>query len=613
MSESTVQKHNFDADVKQVLDIVVNALYTDKEVFIRELVSNASDALEKIRHTQLQESEIFDDSLELEVNIQTDDTANTLTIQDFGIGMDENDLTENLGTIARSGSKAFMQALKEKGDAAEVIGQFGVGFYSVFMVAESVKVYTRSWKPDAKGYLWSSDGSGAYTIEEVEGQRRGTKIIITLKEDDKEFAKEERVKGIIQRYSSYVQYPVNLNGEKLNTVQAIWTRNKSEITDEEYQEFYKFQANAWDDARFWLHFSADAPIDIKSLLFVPTDNPEKMGFMHADHDVALYCKKILIDRKPDGLLPEWMRFVKGVVDSADIPLNISRESMQDSQLVQKIGKVITGRFIKFLSEKAKKDPEAYTDFWQNFAHYIKEGITSDFENKEKLSKLIRYESSLTETGKLTSLDDYISRCKEEQKEIYYLLGNSREVIENGPYLEVFKSNNIEVLYLYEGVDEFVMSHIGEYEGKKLVSADSEGLELDASAAQSGEKLSDEDAGSLVEWLKTTLGERVSDVKVSSRLTDNPAIVLNKDKMMTANMRRIMKAMNQDMPQETPVQLEINPAHALVKKLSTLKDSEPEIAGLVAEQMLDNCRMNAGVLEDTQGMVNRIYTLLEKLG
>lgn len=612
MSQSNTQKHSFNADVKKVLDIVVNSLYTDKEVFVRELVSNASDALEKLRHIQITESEIFDNNLSLEVNVSTDDTANTITIQDFGIGMTEDDLNENLGTIAHSGSKAFAEALKEGTEAASnLIGQFGVGFYSVFMVAKSVDVYTHSWGLESKGYHWSSDGSGEYSIEEVEGQRRGTKIVVHLKEEASEFSKEENIKSIIKRYSSYIQYPVNVNGEKLNTVQAIWVRSKSEVTDEEYKEFYKFQANAWDEPRFWLHFSSDAPININSLLYVPTENPEKFGFRHSEQDVALFCKKVLIDNHPQGLLPEWMRFVKGVVDSADLPLNISRESMQDSQLVQKIGTVLTKRFIKFLVEKAKKDEESYLAFWKEFGHYIKEGITSDFTHKESLTELLRFESSLTESGKTTTLKDYVSRMKEDQKEIYYLLGGSRESIEAGPYLEAFKSNNIEVLYLYEGVDEFVMSHVGQYEEKKLLSADQEGLELESTSSNSEDALPENEQEELCKWLKEVYGESVSEVKMSKRLVDNPALVVSKDKTMTANMRRIMKAMNQDVPQEIPVQLELNPSHSLIQKLSKLRTENEDIGKLVALQVLDNCRISAGLLEDPQSMVSRIYDIMDK--
>ena len=615
MSETNTHKHSFNADVKKVLDIVVNSLYTDKEVFIRELVSNASDALEKLRHTQLSESSIFDDTLELEINVNTDESAGTITIQDFGIGMTEDELNQNLGTIAHSGSKAFVEALQENSDAASaLIGQFGVGFYSAFMVADSVEVYTHSWKPDSKGYKWTSDGSGVYEIEEVEGQRRGTKIVIKLKEAAKDFSKEDHVKSIIQRYSAFVQYPVNLNGEKLNTVQAIWTRSKSDVTEEEYKEFYKFQANAWDDPRFWLHFSADAPININSLLFVPTENPEKFGFQHSDHGVSLYCRKVLIDTHPKNLLPEWMRFVKGVIDSADLPLNISRESMQDSQLVKKIGTVLTKRFIKFLGEKAKKDEEEYNAFWKEFGHYIKEGITTDPVNKDNLSKLVRYESSLTEAGKTTSLEDYISRAKEDQKQIYYLLGSNRQTIESGPYMEAFKANNIEVLYLYEGVDEFVMNHIRTFEEKDLVSADQEGLELESvTVEKDGQSLSKEQGEELCSWMKELFGEKVSEVKISTRLVENPAVALSKDKMMTANMRRIMKAMNQEIPSDIPVQIELNSTHPLILKLNELRGTNSETAGLVAEQILDNCRIAAGLMEDPQNMVKRIYTMLEKLG
>ncbi|MEQ9823278.1 MAG: molecular chaperone HtpG [Puniceicoccaceae bacterium] len=614
MSDTNTHKHSFNADVKKVLDIVVNSLYTDKEVFVRELISNASDALEKLRHIQLSESQIHDASLNLEIQVHTDESAGTLTIQDFGIGMNEEELTQNLGTIAHSGSKAFVEALQESAEVAgSLIGQFGVGFYSVFMVAEKVEVFTRSWRPDGQGLKWTSDGSGEYEIEPCDGERRGTKIVITLKENSKEFAKADTLKSIIQRYSAFVQHPVLVDGEKLNTVQAIWTRSKSDVSEEEYKEFYKFQANAWDDPRFWLHFSSDAPININALLFVPTENPEKFGFSHSEHGVSLYCKKVLIDHHPKGLLPEWMRFVKGVIDSADLPLNISRESMQDSQLVQKIGTVLTKRFIKFLAEQANKDAEAYQQFWEAFGHYIKEGITSDPVNKEALSKLLRYESSLTEPGKTTSLEDYISRAKEGQKQIYFLLGSNRKTIENGPYLEAFKANNLEVLYLYEGVDEFVMNHLRTFAEKELVSADQEGLELESVTVDTDAgALTEEQGKALCEWMKEQFGESVSEVKISSRLVNNPAVALSKDKLMTANMRRIMKAMNQEMPSEVPVQLELNPTHPLILKLHELRSSGSSNAPLVAEQILDNCRIAAGLMEDPQPMVQRIYSLLQNI-
>jgi len=330
MSTHTPQKYEFQAEISQLLDIVTHSLYTQKEIFIRELVSNASDALEKLRHTQLTEKDIFDDQLTLEINVTTDDKAKTITIQDFGIGMTRAELVENLGTIAHSGSKAFLKALGEGGAKnSNLIGQFGVGFYAAFMVAKSVKVYSRSWKKDEPGHVWTSDGSGSYEIEESEGDRRGTKIVITLKDDAADFATDWKAKEILERYSAFVSFPINLNGKHVNTIQALWLRNKNEIKDEEYTAFYKFQAHAFDEPRYRLHFSADAPLAINALLFVPKENTEKLGFARLEPSVSLYCRKVMIDAKPKHLLPEWLRFLKGVVDSEDLPLNISRETMQD--------------------------------------------------------------------------------------------------------------------------------------------------------------------------------------------------------------------------------------------------------------------------------------------
>ncbi|MEM7009668.1 MAG: molecular chaperone HtpG [Thermodesulfobacteriota bacterium] len=614
MAEKAAKKHEFQAEVKQVLDIVINSLYTDKEVFIRELVSNASDALEKLRYLQLTEKEVYDEDLPLEISITTDDKENTITIEDHGIGMSSDDLKDNLGTIAHSGSKAFLEAVKKGGEVNQnLIGQFGVGFYSVFMVAEAVEVYTHNWKKTAKSLLWKSDGSGTYEIESAKGVRRGTKIVVHLKDEEKEFSNSERVKQILTHYSSFVQFPIKLNSEQINNIQPIWMRNKSEISDEEYSDFYKFQANAFDEPTYRMHFSSDAPIEINALIFTPQINPEQMGFGKVDPGVSLYCKKILIDSKPKGLLPDWMRFLKGVIDSADLPLNISRESMQDSALTNKIGQVITGRFIKTLEDESKKDAEKYKEFYESFAIYLKEGVAADFKNREQLAKLLRYESSATEKGELTSLDDYVSRMKEEQKEIYYLYGPNRETIESGPNLEAFKAHGIEVLYLYEPVDEFVMTSIAKFSDKDLVSADNSDIELDEiKSDQKKDALSDEDAKALSDWIKETLEDAVNEVSVSKRLVDSPAIALNADKVMTPSMRRMMKAMKQDANLTNSVNLEINPAHELMKNLSALKDSDPETAKLVAEQILDNALISAGYLEDPRDMVSRVYEILEKV-
>jgi TNF receptor-associated protein 1 len=615
MSTATPQKFEFQAEIKQLLDIVIHSLYTEKEIFVRELVSNASDAIEKLRHLQITEKDnIADADRALEVNLTSDDTAKTLTITDAGLGMTRAELIENLGTIAHSGSKAFLKALSEGGQKnSNLIGQFGVGFYSAFMVGKTVKVYSRSWKKDEPAHVWTSDGSGSYEVEEVSDQERGTKIVIELKDDAHEFATEGRIKEILERYSAFVSFPVNLNGKHINTVQALWLRSKSEITDEEYTAFYKFQAHAYDEPRLRLHFSADAPLQINALLFVPKDNTEKFGMARLEPSVSLYCRKVLIDSKPKDLLPEWLRFMKGVVDSEDLPLNISRETMQDRALIEKLNKVITKRFIKFLSEEAKNRADAYNEFYAEFGIFLKEGAALDYTHKDELVKLLRFESSLTEKGKTTSLADYVTRMGADQKEIYFLLGPSRAAIEAGPYLEGFKARNLEVLFCYESVDEYVMSNVREFDGKKLIAADHADVKLpDAPKPPAADgDLSESDAAALAEWLKTTLSDRVESVKASDRLVDSPALAVNADKFMSPQMRRMMKAMNKD-GADAPVKvnLEINPRHAVIKHLAAAKTSSPEKAALIAEQILDNSLISAGLFEDPSKMVARLYKLLE---
>jgi molecular chaperone HtpG len=611
------ETHEFQAEIKQLLDIVVHSLYTEKEIFVRELVSNASDALEKLRHTQLTEKDVFDGDKELEINLTTDDKAKTLTIQDYGIGMSREELVQNLGTIAHSGSKAFLQAIKEGGAKNDnLIGQFGVGFYSAFMVAKTVKVYSRSWKTDEAGHVWTSDGSGSYTVEEAAELSRGTKIVIELKEEDENFATEQSIKTVLERYSAFVSFPINLNGTHINTVSALWLRSKSEIKDEEYTEFYKFQAHAFDEPRLRLHFSADAPLAINSILFVPQSNTEKMGMMRLEPVVSLYCRKVLIDPSPKDLLPEWARFLKGVVDSEDLPLNISRETMQDRALIEKLGKVITTRFLKFLADEAKNRPEDFDKFYTEFGIFLKEGAATDFTHKDALAKLLRFESSRTDAGKTTSLADYVSRMGEEQKEIYFLIGPSRDAIERGPYLEGLKARNLEVLYCFESVDDYVMRHLREFDGKNLTAADSADLKLDEHEVE-GEALEKDKLDALIKWLKETLGSRVEEVKASDRLVDSPAAVLNADQFMTPHMRRMMAAMQKDGEEgeELPpikVHLDLNPRHAVIKKLAETKDADPEKAALVAEQLHDNALLAAGLLEDPSSMVQRMYKLLEQV-
>ena len=613
MNTHNVEKHEFQAEIKQLLDIVIHSLYTEKEIFVRELISNASDALEKLRHLKITEKDVFDDKLDLEINIATDDQAGTVTIQDFGIGMTKDELVKNLGTIAHSGSKQFLSALKEGGEKnANLIGQFGVGFYSAFMVAKEVKVYSHSYKADQPGHVWTSAGDGSYEVEEVEGQRRGAKIVISLKDDEKRFATASTLKEIIKRYSSFVPFPVKLNGEKVNTVDALWLRSKSEIKDEEYNEFYKFQAKAFDDPMQRLHFSADAPLSINALLFTPKTNPERVGYGRIEPGVALYCRKVLIDAQPKDLLPEWLRFLKGVVDCEDLPLNISRETMQDRGLLQKLGRVITKRFLKFLAEEAKQRPDAFQEFFKTFGFFIKEGAAMDFTYRDELAKLLHFESSIAEKGKRVSLADYVSRMKEEQKEIYYILGQNRESIESGPYLEGFKARGLEVLFLYEPIDEYVMSNLGQFEEKQLVSADQGDIKLDDAPKPEGATLDDAQTEQLCSWLKDAIGDRVKEVKPSKRLVESPVMALSPD-AMSSQMRRMMRQFSQDGGPGLPAEVlfEINPRHPLIINLNAQRAANPDLAKLVAQQAFDNALVAAGLMEDPKDMVARMYKILEQ--
>jgi len=613
---SSPQPREFQAEIRQLLDIVIHSLYTEKAIFVRELVSNAADALEKLRHLQLTEKEIFDDRLPLEINLSTDDKARTFTIQDFGVGMTEAELVENLGTVAHSGSKAFLQALGAGGaKGVDLIGQFGVGFYSAFMVAKRVRVYSHSWRAAEGGCVWESDGAGTYTLDGAEGQRRGCKIVVELRDDCAEFSTASKIEEILRHYSSFVPFPINLNGKRVNTIQALWRRQKGEIKDEEYTEFYKFQADAFDQPRLRLHFSADAPLAINALLFVPEENPERFGLVRAEPAVALYCRKILVDPHPKDLLPEWLRFLKGVVDSEDLPLNISRERAQDRALNAKLGRVLTRRFIKFLEEEAQERPDSYREFYRRFGVFLKEGAALDDTYQNELMKLLRYESSLTKAGETVSLADYAGRMQDGQQEIYYLVGPGREAIEAGPYLEGFRARNLEVLFCTETVDEYVMNHVRELDGKRLVAADQAGVRLgDLPAPPGGGGLSADESKALAAWLQETLAGRVAAAKASDRLVDSPALALNADKFLSPHMRRLMRAMKADGAAESPprVELHFNPRHAVIRRLDAARRDKPEVAKLVAEQVLDNALIAAGLLDDPQKMVARIYKLLETL-
>ncbi|MFQ3670501.1 MAG: molecular chaperone HtpG [Verrucomicrobiia bacterium] len=612
---SAPETHSFQAEVQQLLNIVIHSLYTDREIFVRELISNAADALEKLRFHQKSGLPLADDSLELTISIRTDPSRPAITFTDTGIGMNRDELLQNLGTIAHSGSKQFLRHLAEANqNDLNLIGQFGVGFYSAFMVAQSVSVYSRSYRPEDSGWLWESDGSGTFTITPETGLRRGTRIVLHLKDDFKNLADPDTLRRIIRRYSNFVPFPITLNDERINTIGAIWTRNKTEVTADEYDQFYKFISHDFDSPRYHLHFASDAPLDLRALLFVPKQNLEKLGFTRLEPQVALHCKKVLIQPKAPGLLPDWLRFLRGVVDSEDLPLNISRESMQDSALIQKLNKVLTSRFLKFLTEEATRDPDTYHTFYSEFGLCLKEGVATDSTHRVALAKLLRFPSSHTAPGQLTSLADYLTRMPAEQKNIYFLVAPSRDEALASPYYEVFAHRHLEVLFPEEPWDEVILERLGSFEGKTILPAEKADLEL-PDPSSSTPPLSDQDARLVANFIKESLGDRVDEVRLARRLTESPAILAESASGLTASMRRMLKSMKRDPDQALPPlkpHLDINPAHPLIHALSRARTEQPEIATTLAQQLYDQALLSAGLLDQPTAMVRRLNTLMTQL-
>jgi molecular chaperone HtpG len=608
MSTTTPEKHAFQAEIAQLLDLVIHSLYTDKEIFVRELISNAADASEKLKFLQTSGAEIIEPETPLTIRVSTDDQAKTITIADAGIGMTHGELIDNLGTIAHSGSKAFLEQLKASKGDANLIGQFGVGFYAAFMVAEKVTVYTRSYQPGEQGWIWSSDGRSGYEIEPAGALDRGTRVVLQLR--DTEFAQASNVERIIRHYSKFVPFPIELNGTALNTVQALWMKNKSEVTDAEYEEFYKYIGHDTDAPHYRLHFSADAPLAIRALLFVPAKSYELLTLTRGEGEVNLYCRKVLIQAKANGLFPEWLRFLRGVVDSEDLPLNVSRETMQDSALLRKLNDVLTKRVMKWLEAEAKADPEKYDRFFKEHGHCLKEGIASDWGHREAIGRLLRYESSHTEAGKTTGFADYVSRMPAEQTEIYYLAAADRETALASAYYEVFREKKFEVLFLNHPHDEFVMEHLRTFDGKRLVAAEKTDLKLEKEATG----MSADDARLLANFMKETLGSRVGEVRVSKRLVGSPVVVVESDAQLTTGMRRVMKMMGreEDQPPDAAPDLEINPDHAMLAQLDRARRGDAALAGLVTEQLFDSALMAAGLLTESRTMLTRVNSLIEKV-
>lgn len=632
-SAATPEQHEFKAETRKLLDIVTNSIYTDKEVFLRELISNSSDALEKCRYLQATNS-ISGDGEPLGINIDTNTETNTIVITDNGIGMSKEDLVSNLGTIARSGSKQFVESLKDSGsgkDAESIIGQFGVGFYSSFMVSEEVSFESNaapvvdSTEVASSPHVWTSDGTGQYTITNSDSNLvHGSKITLKLKEDCSEYADDKRLKSIIQKYSNFVSFPITVNGEIVNKVSALWAQEKNTITEEQYDEFYKFISLGFDKARYNLHFRADAPLELKVLLFLPTIHTEKFGMGRMEPGVSLYSRKVLITHKSKDILPDWCRFIKGVVDSEDLPLSLSRENPQDSRLITRIRDVLVRKIVRFLSEKMAKDRKEYNEFYNEFQFFIKEGICQEPVVKEQLGKLLMFESSNQPAGEVLSLDEYVGNSTPEQKDIYYLVAPNRSAALQSPYLETFKKNNVEVLFLYHTIDDFVMGNLQSYNKRNLISIESGNINLPGNDTkddnnnndndeENDSKLSKPDQDTLCAWFKDALGDsRVKDVKVTDRLHDSPCIVTDHESASLRRMMSMVDQVNAQRAQSLPPQtLEINPNHPVMLTLaqSHSGDKESALAKLIAEQLFDNALIAAGLLEDTREMLPRLNEIL----
>lgn len=575
--ESNIQQYEYQAELKQLLHLIVHSLYTHPEVFLRELISNASDALNKVRFRLLTDKNLLDKDVNQEIRITVDAKEGSFSIEDSGIGMTKADLIERIGTVASSGTMEFLEQLKNSKEKLDLnlIGQFGVGFYSVFMVADEVTIETRHAEPDSQGYRWKSDGKGTFTIEEIDRPARGTKIFFKFNEAGKEFANEYRIRQIINKYSNFVDFPILLNGERINKVEALWHRPKGEVKEEELNEFYKFISNDYQDPLGHLHLSIEGAVNFKALLFIPQKLPP-FYFRHEDEkSLHLYSRKIFIQDDCKELLPEYLRFMKGVVDTEDLPLNVSREVTQSSPVMAKIRNTLVSKILALLEEWAKNEPAKYEKFHKNFGPVFKLGVNSDFSNREKLIELLRFESTMTEKGSLTSLKNYVSRMGTEQKEIYYLSGENRELLERSPNLEYFRKKGIEVLLLTDPVDVFIVPGIGEYDKKPLKSIEKADIDLKKDETEQREALSENLAKSLIQVFKETLGDKVEDVIESKRLVDSPATLVIGKEGMDAQMEKMLKmfqsrgeGLAKDFPGSKRI-LEINTAHPLIKNLSRL--------------------------------------------
>jgi molecular chaperone HtpG len=620
------QEFTFQAEIKQLLHLLSHSLYQSREIALRELISNASDALDKMRFVSLTD-ESQREAGPLEITIEPRADQNQLVIRDSGVGMTRDELVTNLGTIAHSGSGEFLKNLssesKDKADLS-LIGQFGVGFYSAFMIADKVEVRTRSYREEA-GWEWESEGTGRFSVEPVEGPLpRGAEIVLHLKPDAKDFATPERIKEIVKRYSSFVPHPIKLGpgGEVINDQKPIWVEPKRQVTDEQYQRFYQHLSHHGDEKPLWhLHVSVDSPIQFHAVLFCPPTNLERFGFPRLEHGVSLCAKRVLVQNDCRELLPDYLRFLFGLVDSEDLPLNVSRETLQDNTVIRRIRASLLKSVFDRLDQLAKEQPDEFQSFTDQFGVLLKEGAIVDPINRERLSKLIRFASSHNSDATLNvSLDDYIARAPEGQKRIYFLGGPDLAAIKKNPNLEIFRKRNLEVLYLTEPIDEFVMNALGTHAGKLLTSIDSDDLELPESQAdaeapkldEAEEKKSEAGFARVLDLFRQAIGDRVREVRESKRLTDSPCCLVNADGGFTTQMQRILKMANKDVPEMSRI-LEVNPTSPLIRRLchltaNTEHDAFIKQCGL---QLWSNALILEGVTPDAEELVGRIQSFMDE--
>lgn len=622
MEQTTGTKHyEFKAEVKQLLNILVHSLYTHRDIFLRELISNASDALEKIRFESTKGTDIEQKELPLEIILEFDEKKHTITISDTGIGMTEDELINNIGTIAKSGTSDFLRQLEtSKENVSSLIGKFGVGFYSVFMVAEKVEIKTKSFLKGNPALKWISDGLGSYEIITIDEKlKRGTEIKIILNNDSNEFANKYRLEEIIKKHSNFISFPIKIGKDQINTVSAIWREPKSSIKKEQYLEFYKFLTYDSEEPLQIIHKSVDAPIQFNCLLFIPRKNYDLYGYMREDYGLDLYVRRVLIQHKNRDLLPEYLGFVRGVVDSEDLPLNISRETLQENIIFNKIANSVTTQILTTLQQLANDDKEKYIDFWKEHNRIFKMGYT-DFANRDKFFDLLRYNSShLSAEKEFTSLTEYTGRMKKDQKEIYYLFGPSREAIINDPHVEIFKKKGIEVIYLYDPIDEFVINSLGKYKDFEMKSVDQvdlkklekfDDLEPDKHKTEKLDKENELHFKSLLSKMKDILGDKVTEVNESKRLQDSPACLVNPDNTMSSTMQKMMSLVNKETTIPKKI-MEINKDHRLIRNLIKVfrKDSNDPFIKEVTEQLFESSLLLEGFLTDPHKLVNRVNSLM----